>query len=272
MSSPFNWPAPETAASDCSAFRYFLADIVRKHLPCRYVQVVPEVGSGGFETSLEPDGLEILAHIRKKGKPVIAGDTPRLFLPLSLEGNLFAIAILEGGSSSLYEKYTTRALLDAGQLISDDYLALRSRGVDPLTGLFNATLWQETVCLRLSEKVPFYLVLLEIYPRIRDAAHAHAYLKRAAGALDSMAGKEVVVFHLGSGIFGMLWEEVSGSEARTLADVILYRLQRDGMSRAHMGQVWCGGEDDGFGAVMDRAWKAVVKPCSISASMNRHRH
>lgn len=259
MSFPFNWPAPDEAASDCRNFRYFLADIIHKHLPCGYVQVIPEVGGGIAEAALSTDNQEILAHIRKKGKPVVAGDVPRLFLPLSLDGKLYSIAILEGGESALYKKYTTKALLDAEQLITGDYLALRARGGDPLTGLFNGTLWQETVSARLSAETPFCLVLSEIYPRIRDAAHAYAYLKRAAGALDSMAGKDVAVYHLGAGVFGMVWEGMSGSEARTLADVILYRLQRDGMSRAHMGQVWCEGEEAGFEEVMDRCWQAVVK-------------
>ena len=170
MSFPFNWPAPDEAASDCRNFRYFLADIIHKHLPCGYVQVIPEVGGGIAEAALSTDNQEILAHIRKKGKPVVAGDVPRLFLPLSLDGKLYSIAILEGGESALYKKYTTKALLDAEQLITGDYLALRARGGDPLTGLFNSTLWQETVSARLSAEIPFCLVLSEIYPRIRDAA------------------------------------------------------------------------------------------------------
>ncbi|MEN8142968.1 MAG: hypothetical protein ABFQ82_05155, partial [Thermodesulfobacteriota bacterium] len=258
MSSPFNWPAPEKAAGDCHIFQYFLADIIRKHLPCRHVEVLPEVGRAAGEALLSVESLDILAHIRKKGKPVVAGDQPRLFLPLFLDDKLYGIAILEGGKPALYEKYTTGALLDAGRHITDDYLGLRLRGVEPLTGLFSSTLWQKTVALRLSEKTPFYLVLMEIYPRIRDAAHAHAYLKRAAGALDSMVGKEVVVYHLGSGVFGMLWEGVTGSEAGTLADMLLYRLQRDGMSRVHIGQLWCGSDTLAFAEAMDRVWQAVV--------------
>ncbi len=259
MSPTFNWPASDKAASDCQVFRYFFADIIRKHLPCYYVNMIPEVVGYGADKGLPSDSLEILARTRKKGKPVVDSDVPRLFLPLNLDGAPYGIAILEGGKQALYEKYTIKALQAASSQITDDYLDLRMRGVDPLTGLFNSSLWQETVGLRLSAEESFNLVLLEIYPRIRDAAHAHAYLKRAAGALDSMAGKEVPVFHLGAGVFGMLWGDVAGKESRTLADVILYRLQRDGMSRVHMGQAWCGGESLGFAEAMDRVWKAVVK-------------
>jgi len=259
MSSPFNWLTPEPAEIDPLFFRYFFKDIVRRHLPCRQVQLIPALGGELLEAALVKEDREALALVRKKGKPVIDSDTPRLFLPLTIDGRLYATAILEGGNPALYEKFTVGDLLKGSRAISEDFLAFRSRSVDPLSGLFNSVAWQETLEARIAEKEGFFLVLLEIHPRIRDAAHAYAYLQRAAGSLDSMVGREVPVFHLGAGLFAMLWEGVSVAEARTTADVILYHLQRDGMSRAHMSQVWVDHETKEFSGLMDRAWNTLVK-------------
>jgi tetratricopeptide (TPR) repeat protein len=44
-----------------------------------------------------------------------------------------------------------------------------------------------------------------------------------------------------------------------MADVILYRLQRDGLDRAQMGQVWVDGQEGhDFIELMDRCWQAIV--------------
>jgi tetratricopeptide (TPR) repeat protein len=259
MSSPFNWPALEPAENEPLAFRYFFKDIVRHHLPCRHVEVIPAVGGELLEAALGREDREALALVVKKGKPVIDSDVPRLFLPLTIDGKLYATVILEGGDVALYEKFTVADLLKGGKAVTEDFLAFRARTVDPLTGLFNSVAWRETLEERFAGEEDFSLILVEIYPRIRDAAHAYAYLKRAAGSLDSITGQEVPVFHLGTGLFAMLWEKVSIGEAGTMADVILYRLQRDGMSRAHMSQVRveCGSDD--FNGAMDRAWKTMVK-------------
>ena len=259
MSLPFNWPTSELAEHDPLFFRYFFNDIVRRHLPCRHVELIPAVGGELLETALAKADREALALVARKGKPVIDSEVPRLFLPLTLDGQRYATVILEGGSGALYEKFTVGELLKGAEAVSEDFLAFRARAVDPLTGLFNSVAWRESLEARIAEQEGFSLVLLEIYPRIRDAAHAYAYLKRAAGSLDSMAGREVAVFHLGGGLFAMLWERVSVAEARTTADVILYQLQRDGMSRAHMSQLWVDDDSLDFSDLMDRAWQTLIK-------------
>ncbi|MEN8135490.1 MAG: tetratricopeptide repeat protein [Thermodesulfobacteriota bacterium] len=259
MGSPFNWLAPEPGAADPLLFRHFFGDIARQHLPCQHAELVGAEVDDVFEARLPEECRNVLALVRQNNKPVIDSHAPRLFLPLFVEGKLYGIAILEGGDPALYEKYTIKALLDKSRALTADFLALQARALDPLTSLFNPGLWRENLQHRLAKRDDFVLVLLEIYPRARDAAHGHAYLKRAAGSLDSIAGRDIPVFHLGSGVFAMLWQGATVGEVRTMADVILYRLQRDGLDRAQMGQVWVDGQGaSGFNELMDRAWQAIV--------------
>lgn len=259
MGSPFNWSSLSPGAVDPLVFRYFFSEIACKHLPCQYAELISATFDETLEAGLSEESCNGLALVRKNGKPVIDILTPRLFLPLFVDEKLYGIAILEGGEPALYEKYTIKDLLDNSRRIAADFLDLQARAIDPLTGLFNSVMWRENLENSLAKKDDFLLVMLEIYPRARDAAHGHAYLKMAAGALDSIVGREIPVFHLGSGVFGMLWHGVEAGEIRTMSDVILYRLQRDGLDRAQMAQVWVGGQKSpDFAELMDMAWQSIV--------------
>ena len=152
MSLPFNWPTSEPAESDPLFFRYFFNDIVRRHLPCRHVELIPAVGGELFEAVLAKEDREALALVARKGKPVIDSDGPRLFLPLTINDQRYATVILEGGSGALYEKFTVGELLKGAESVSEDFLAFRARAVDPLTGLFNSVAWRETLETRIAEQ------------------------------------------------------------------------------------------------------------------------
>lgn len=259
MGSPFNWSGGEPGSSAPRRFHHFFGDIARQHLPCRQARLVGAEADDEFEAGLSAESRDVLALVRQKGKPVIDSLAPRLFLPLFVDEKLYGIAILEGGDSALYEKYTIKALLDHSRAITADFLALQARAIEPLTGLFNAVLWRENLQHSLARRDDAVVILLEIYPRARDAAHGHAYLQRAAGALASIAGRDIPVFHLGSGVFAVLWQEATTADVRTMADVILYRLQRDGLDRAQMGLAWVDSQGTAdFAGLMDRAWQAIV--------------
>lgn len=260
MSSPFLWSATELKATDLTDWRYFFARRIRKSLPCREVLFIEggEVAEPGSDW--DPEWQAALRLVAKKGQPVVAGDSPRLFLPLKDGEALYGVAVLTGGDPELYEKYTVKTILERSQGLVEDFRQLKAQGVEPLTGLFGSQLFHAILGERLTAGEHFYLALLEIHPRIRDAAQALAYLKRAAGSLDAMSGREVPVYHLGSGIFAMLWDDEGDQAARAAGDLILYRLQREGLSRAHLGLVrTVRSGRNSVEILMDQAWEAVVQ-------------
>lgn len=260
MNSPFIWPAKELLAADLTDWRYLFARRIKKCLPCQEVLFIEgrEVAAPGNDW--EPEWQAALRLVAKKGQPVVAGDPPRLFLPLKDGEALFGVAVLTGGDPELYEKYTIKTILERSQGLAEDFRQLKARGAEPLTGLFSGQLFREVLAERLAAGESFYLALLEIHPRIRDAAQALAYLKRAAGALDAMSGREVPVYHLGSGIFAMLWDDEGEKAAREAGDLVLYRLQREGLSRAHLGLVRAPQPGRNSAAtIISQAWEAVVQ-------------
>jgi len=260
MSSPFNWPDEELRAVDLTDWRYFFARQIRKSLPCQEVIFIAGAEASAPGQDWEAEWQEALRLVAKKGQPVVAGEAPRLFLPLKIGEALYGVAVLSGGAMELYEKYTIKTILERSQGLVEAFRQLKVRGVEPLSGLFSWQLFRETLTERLVASEAFYLALLEIHPRIRDAAQALAYLKRASGALDAMSGREVPVYHLGNGIFAMLWDDEGDKAARDAADLVLYRLQREGLSRAHLGLVRVPqtGRNSAV-ALLDHAWEAVAQ-------------
>jgi tetratricopeptide (TPR) repeat protein len=260
MNSPFSWPAKELKAEDLTDWRYFFARRIRKSLPCQEVLFIEgsEAAAPGGDWASEWQAA--LRLVTKKGQPVVAGEPPRLFLPLKDGESLYGVAVLTGGDPDIYEKYTIKTILERSQGLVEDFRSLKARGAEPLSGLFSGPLFREVLAGRLAAGEAFYLALLEIHPRIRDAAQALAYLKRAAGALDAMSGREVPVYHLGSGIFAMLWDDEGEKAARAAGDLVLYRLQREGLSRAHLGLVRApqAGRTS-VETLMGQAWEAVVQ-------------
>lgn len=260
MNSPFIWPAKELKADDLADWRYFFARRIRQSLPCQEVLFIEGSEATAPGSDWEPEWQAALRLVAKKGQPVVAGEPPRLFLPLKDGESLYGVAVLTGGDPDLYEKYTIKTILERSQGLVEDFRSLKARGAEPLSGLFSGQLFREVLGERLAAGESFYLALLEIHPRIRDAAQALAYLKRAAGALDAMSGREVPVYHLGSGIFAMLWDDEGEKAARAAGDLVLYRLQREGLSRAHLGLVRApqGGKSSAA-VLMGQAWEAVVQ-------------
>ena len=260
MNSPFIWPAKELKADDLTDWRYFFARRIRQSLPCQEVLFIEGSEAANPGGDWEPEWQAALRLVAKKGQPVVAGDSPRLFLPLKDGESLYGVAVLTGGDAELYEKYTIKTILEHSQGLVEDFRSLKARGAEPLSGLFSGQLFREVLAERLAAGEAFYLALLEIHPRIRDAAQALAYLKRAAGALDAMSGREVPVYHLGSGIFAMLWDDEGEKAARAAGDLVLYRLQREGLSRAHLGLVRApqAGRNSAA-ALMGQAWEAVIQ-------------
>jgi len=260
MNSPFIWPAADLKAADLNDWRYFFARRIRKSLPCQEVLFIEGAEAAEPSSDWAPEWQEALRLVAKKGQPVGAGDPPRLFLPLKTAEKLYGVAVLAGGDPELYEKYTIKTILERTHGLVTDFQELKAHGTEPLSGLFSGHLFREVLTERLVGGEVFYLALLEIFPRIRDAAQALAYLKRAAGSLDAMSGREVPVYHLGSGVFAMLWDDEGAKAARDAADLVLYRLQREGLSRAHLGLIRAphGGRNSAQ-TLLGYAWEAVVQ-------------
>ncbi len=260
MNSPFIWPATELKAEDLTDWRYFFARRIRKSLPCQEVLFIAGAEAVEPGSDWAAEWQEALRLVARKGQPVVAGEAPRLFLPLKDGEVLYGVAVLTGGDPELYEKYTIKTILERTQGMVEDFRGIKRRGTEALSGLFSSQLFYEVLSERLDGGEDFYLALLEISPRIRDAGQALAYLKRAAGALDAMSGREVPVYHLGSGIFAMLWDDEGAKTARDGAELVLYRLQREGLSRAHLGLVRVAPAGrNSVHTLLGWAWEAVVQ-------------
>ncbi|MBU0480631.1 MAG: tetratricopeptide repeat protein [Proteobacteria bacterium] len=260
MSSPYHWVDPVLTEEDLTTYRAAFADGVNSLIPCRRVDLVPWSLSAKSGGELPPEWEAGLKLVWKKGKPVVDNEVPMMFLPVWSGNAPYATAILTGGEQSLYERYSVKALLEYSGLISENFLEIKVNGTDPLTGLLNSVLFRRGLSSLVNRAGDAILVLLEIYPRHRDAAQGLAFLQRVAGSIRSMAGSSVPIYHLGNGTFAMFWRDIDLGKARDMADVVLHRFQLDGIPKCHIGMIQVR-DYSAVGAekVFDLAWSAVVK-------------
>jgi tetratricopeptide (TPR) repeat protein len=160
----------------------------------------------------------------------------------------------------------------AGQLqvistqISREMRLLKQSFIDPVTGLLNG----KAMASRMrnlqeafspdQEPAVFSLLLVELYPRAADANQALSAIKKSATFLSSLVGHLAVPCHLGSSIFGLVWEGIGEEEALRTADLMLRWLKRENFPRGHIGITASDIESTDPGKQNDffeQAWRAL---------------
>ena len=106
---------------------------------------------------------------------------------------LFSVAILANPPAT-YQDSSSSMLLDKSRLISAEMARVKRYALDPVTGLPGGRMLQSRLQALLDKKrahengTSFSLLLLEIYPRTRDAEQALAQIAGTASFLDALIG------------------------------------------------------------------------------------
>lgn len=263
MTFPFDWQDKRLEAADLNLFPAEFGEIVRSFLPCEEVHFAGPLSGGESNPQLKA-GLEM---VRSEQKPVVdAADREYLYLPLWSGEELFGVAVLVN-RDPVYQEYGADRLQETSRMISREMKRVKQYAVDPLTGLPLGRALQRGVEVRLKRgAVPereggsSVLVLLEIHQRARDAEQELNLTARAAAFLDSLIGHLSAPFHLGSGIFGLLWDDVGEEQALEMTDMLLRWCKREGFVKSHAGFTAIDAERRRKGQakeVFDQAWQAL---------------
>lgn len=206
-------------------------------------------------TVLPETWQKAVSAVMASGEPQAGAEAGgvRLFLPIG-SGPPVAVAILAGCAS---RRWSAEALREEVDALALHLAAFREYYAEPLTGMANTLLFQRQLRHLLAQgQRRGVLVLLELYPPSRDAERAWAYVQKGGSYLASLFGATGNLFHLGSGIFALLWEESTLAEAQQMATVLLNRLRREGFAKAHLGlrDLTSASESD----LLDAAWHALA--------------
>lgn len=203
-----------------------------------------------------------VAQARAKQEPVVDRKQRFLYLPLKQDEEILAVAVLEGGDPTLFEA-SVPWLVERGRLVLRELQFVKQMVIDQATGLPNGRhLLHELTDLldflkpvQEGERQPQNLILVELYPFVRDAEQSLACLNRAAACLATLV-KASPLHHLGQGVFALVWDGLDKEQAEKRADAVLHWLKRENFDQVHiaLAPIAHGSE---AGQLLDDAWQAL---------------
>lgn len=283
MSFPFDWQGKELDESDLQCFSAEFTETVSLFLPCDDVFFVGPHAGGDVSVNWKA-GVEM---VRNEQKPVVdADDSEHLFLPLWIGDALLGVAILVSKQPTYGDSSSSR-LIGQSRLISKEMARVKHYALDPLTGLPGGQAMNRRLNVLLAadpsveDGAPFSLSLLDIHPRAKDGEQALSVISRSAAFVDSLIGHLVTPYHLGNGIFALLWPGEGEEQTRKMADMLLRWLKREGYGGSQIGIRTCtSGEKMSSEQVCQQAWDALSVArkrgpfalCSYLSLSNREAH
>jgi tetratricopeptide (TPR) repeat protein len=263
MHSPFNW-AGDLQPEDLERFGVLFKPMVRRVLACEFVNFAPAFLSEE-ETGRGENG--------PSRKPAIEPAGNSLSLPLLAEGGrLFGHALARGGDPVLYRSRSQEWLLEKSELLCREMQLIKRLATDPATGLPNGQVLLEQLRVLPTETAegstagkdgPGYLMLIEIYPRARNAEQALLAIAKMGAQLDGFIGDHALLYHLGAGVFAQLRVNMAEEQVLKIGHGILRLLKRENLARAHIGIAEVPGRlsaatgEEGAAEVFRQAWQAL---------------
>ena len=257
MAFPFVLRESEAAPEDIERLAPLLVEVARKRIICREAQCLP-VGQREALAQLPEAWQAAAATLATTGEPQRLKDAEgtHLLLPIGVGKRPAALMLLAAVAEE--HQWSAAALAEAARSLTAASSALKEKYTDPLTGLANTLLLHRHLRRLVAEPVRGVVVaLLELYPPSRDAERAWAYVQKGANYLISLFGAAASLFHLGGGVFALLWESSELAEAQRTAALLLSRLRREDFTKAHIG---LRPLTRGLSAeeVLDEAWAALA--------------
>ena len=275
MGFPFVTADQGLTRQDFYRFELQFTKTVLYFFPCEGVQFITE----GLTPTSPPPGEELseswragLVLVQQKQSPVVDVEAHTIFLPIKSGAELVAVAVLTGCGRDLCGRYSEDWLLERGRLVIREFVLIKRWGRDPVSGVLNATHLRLDLTLLPaltagpSSPASGQLLLIEVAMRAKDAAQALRDISRTAAYLDSLVADQASVYHVGSGVFALIWHGDDLEEAQRLGYTLLRKLKRQGTQKVHIGiaslAVSGQGQDESAVAtkadqILDQAWEAL---------------
>lgn len=283
MSFPFVLNEEKLTGRDFVCFELQFLSSALELLPCTTVHFLPtgsDKDEEGRESATYPEVWKVGEKmVKTQLQPVVDPEKDLLFLPIwNNLTDLAAVAVLSAGRKGLYGDFSVEWLMERSRLLSREYRRIKHWAYDSVSGLLNgAHLRSELdVLSRLSrhdmqpapaagKEAGWHLFLIEIGFRAADADQAVQAISEIGAYLDSLVGGGSV-YHLGVGVFGLLWNCEDAIDISKFGYALLRKLKRQKICKAHIGVAPLGintiKSDTSFGnadAVLAEVWSALSK-------------
>nr|MBF0222892.1 tetratricopeptide repeat protein [Desulfobulbaceae bacterium] len=275
MSFPFNMSEEKLTNSDFARFEFQFISSALELLPCNTVHFLPVLTDADDGALPENNSLpEVWKAGRKmvtsQLKPVMDPDKDLLFLPIwNGLTDLAAVAVMSAGSKGLYADFSAEWLVERSRLLSREYRRIKHWAYDSVSGLLNGAhlrseldvltrLYNHDSQLVLGDgrSESWHLFLIEVGLRASDADQMVQAVSGIGAYLDSLVGG-ASVYHLGVGVFGILWNCQDSMEIPKFGYALLRKLKRQKIAKVHIGVASLFGEALTTGTPLDNADKVL---------------
>jgi len=203
---------------------------------------------------------------KAQGEPLVSGP------------ELLAVAVLKGGDG--YAEAAEDWLRERWRLVGREFLLIKRWAYDPISGVLNANHLRHELGLLLrsfasaqdnsagtsgGDLPAWRLLLIEVSVRPVNAGQTLGHISRIAAYLDSLLGEITPIYHLGAGVFALVWPGADREEAQKLGASLLGKLKRQSTHKVRIGIAACPragvstlAANGGVDGVLDEAWQALV--------------
>ena len=274
MTFPFAWKDQELFGDDLLRLAGPATRSFFERFPCRAVHFFALHDQHQIEPVCPAHWQQDLSRCIDKQRPRTADKGGLLFLPIFGNDGPVGGAVVEGREEGAFYQFSHEQLTEASRHISREIGLLKDWAVDPVTGLLSGRCFHEELCFLTGDVPdatdaaadPFIIVLLEVFPRTRNAEQGLHYLSKAAAYLDSLIGHYSPLYHFGAGVFAMLWHQSDPREGVRMAEAVLRWLKREEFGPVHIGITAHGREQIGrlesadrslAERLLDQAWQSL---------------
>ena len=202
--------------------------------------------------------------------PVVNAVAKVIFLPfIGSDGELLAVALLSEAEG--YLANSEEWLRERLGLVGREFLLIKGWAYDPISGVLNANRLRRELGLLLHSTgasglagPAWRLLLIEVSTRAANAGQTLGHISRIAAYLDSLLGEITPIYHLGAGVFGLVWPGADREESQKLGASLLSKLKCQSTHKVHIGIAACplpgaltSPGNGGVDGVLDEAWQAL---------------
>ena len=240
--------------------------VVRAKIPSAEPVHFLEDGAGIGQLAVETEGAsEIAAVLRdiSSGQKKAAIRSDCILFGIPVAGDEIVVCLVSHLDRLLLERAAMEWLLELREGVRNDFSRIRSRRVDPETGLLNSrslfSLLEDQ-----SPESPLTLFLVEVPPRGRYLRGGFRHARQVANALLAATDGQFLIYYLGQCVFVIAARSDEIGVVEKFSSGLVHLLKRDGFYRVHIGSSSGGGDggtdrvtEAGGRVLLDRAWTAL---------------
>ncbi len=264
--SPFTSPSPGLRNIDLVVNGHLLKQIVLEKVPtAEDVSFASEKDLAAAASHLtSSDVHKLCASVFSHNTPVRL-EPDKLVLPLAVIGRE-NLALLVSGLDALMIKSTDEQWLrDTGSEIVREFLDRRRAELDPLTGLYDVTRFNQFITARVVDEGD-HLILVESLPSALSVKDALSHVCRTARLLEDFNRFSFPLFYLGNSIFSFVVSNRESVFVKSLCASLTTFGRNSGLKKIRAGissyrpDRHDGGDTEQVStALLDEAWQALQK-------------